>query len=51
MRDSLPAGVDIVVRALPPAGSADFDTLSSDLRSALGTVERRLRERGAVRSR
>jgi ribonuclease P protein component len=47
MRDTLPPGVDVVVRALPPAASAEYLTLGSDLRSALGTAERRLRERRA----
>lgn len=41
MRDTLPAGCDVVVRALPPAAAADFGELSHDLRSALERAERR----------
>lgn len=50
MRDLLPRGADVVVRALPPSASADYSTLGSDLRSALATVERRLGERRTGRS-
>jgi len=45
MRDTLPHGVDVVVRALPPAASAEYLALGTDLRSALVTVERRMGER------
>ncbi|MFC3300823.1 ribonuclease P protein component [Arthrobacter agilis] len=37
-----PCGYDVVVRALPPAGEADWPTLRKDLLACLGTVERKL---------
>lgn len=37
-----PTGVSIVVRALPPAASADWDALSRDYASAWSSVGRRL---------
>lgn len=46
-RDSLAAGMDLVVRALPPSAEATYDELSSDFRSALGTATRRARAQGA----
>lgn len=39
--DTVPSGTDVVVRALPPAASADFATLGADLRSALAQTLRR----------
>ena len=45
MRETLPHGVDMVVRALPPSSTAQYAVLGSDLRSALATVERRMAER------
>lgn len=39
--DTLPAGADIVVRALTPAARADYASIARDLRSALSTVARR----------
>ncbi|MBC7290764.1 MAG: ribonuclease P protein component [Actinotalea sp.] len=42
-RDQVPAGTDVVVRALAPAASASYEDLSSDLRSALGSALRRAR--------
>ncbi len=41
-RESLPHGVDVVVRALPTAATADFATLRADLLAALRGTERRL---------
>lgn len=41
-RESLPHGADVVVRALPPAATADFTTLRDDLLGALRGAERRL---------
>lgn len=40
-RSALPAGTDVVVRALPAAGSADYQLLREEFRSALGTAARR----------
>jgi ribonuclease P protein component len=40
-RDSLPAGADVVVRALPPSATAPYEALSGDLRSALSSALRR----------
>lgn len=40
--DRLPAGVLLVVRALPTAGAASSDVLGADLDAALATVLRRL---------
>ena len=40
-RAALPEGADVVVRALPPASSADYASLSGDFRSALRTAARR----------
>jgi len=45
MRDSLPHGADIVVRALPPSATADYAALGSDLGSALATAQRRVAAR------
>ncbi len=39
--DTVPEGTDVVVRALPPAASADYEALGADLRSALGQTLRR----------
>ena len=47
MRETLPPGADVVVRALAPAATADYGVLGSDLRSAFATVDRRLAERRA----
>ncbi len=47
MRETLPRGADVVVRALPPAAAADYATLGADLRSAMQTAERRLLDRRA----
>jgi len=38
-----PHGVDVVVRALPPAATASWDELGRDYRSALETAARRAR--------
>ena len=40
-RAALPEGADVVVRALPPAGAADYSALSGDFRSALRSAARR----------
>ncbi|EYR63527.1 ribonuclease P [Actinotalea ferrariae CF5-4] len=40
-QDQIPAGTDVVVRALPPSASATYADLSDDLRSALGSALRR----------
>jgi ribonuclease P protein component len=40
-RATLPAGADVVVRALPPAAAADYASLSEDLRSALRSAARK----------
>lgn len=40
-QDRIPAGTDVVVRALPPAAGATYARLSEDLRSALGSALRR----------
>lgn len=40
-RAALPEGADVVVRALPPAGAADYSALSDDFRSALRSAARR----------
>jgi ribonuclease P protein component len=37
----IPEGVDVVVRALPPAADATYARLSEDLRSALGSALRK----------
>lgn len=42
-REKLPVGVDVVVRALPPAAQASYAELSSDLTSALATATRRMK--------
>lgn len=42
---ALPAGVDVVVRALPPAATATYADLSGDLRSALASALRRVAQR------
>lgn len=42
MRDSLPHGADIVVRALHPSATADYTELGADLASALVTAQRRM---------
>lgn len=44
-RRSLPAGADLVVRALPLAGEAEFQTLADDFSTALATVSARIGER------
>jgi ribonuclease P protein component len=49
--DSLPAGTDVVVRALPSSGSRSFAELGADLDSALATAERGSADRGRRRSR
>ena len=36
LRDVLPPGADVVVRALPPAALATYETLGLDYRGALG---------------
>lgn len=51
MRDTLPPGADVVVRALPPAATAEYLALGADLRSALATIERRMAERRAGETR
>ena len=40
-RAALPEGADVVVRALPPAGVADYSALTDDFRSALRSAARR----------
>ena len=40
-RAALPAGADVVVRALPPASVAQYSLLSDDFRSALRSAARR----------
>lgn len=40
-RATLPAGADVVVRALPPAGAAEYSALTDDFRSALRSAARR----------
>lgn len=40
-RAALPAGADVVVRALPPAGAASYTLLTDDFRSALRSAARR----------
>ena len=40
-RSALPAGTDVVVRALPAAGSAPYELLREEFASALGTAARR----------
>ena len=44
-RRTLPDGSAVVVRALPPAGDADYATLERDLIAALRTAARRAAER------
>lgn len=41
LRDSLPVGADVVVRALPPSAGASYQDLVSDYRSALSAAGRR----------
>ena len=41
----LPSAGRVVVRALPPAATADYATLGADLDGALATAIRRSRER------
>ncbi|MGN6131480.1 MAG: ribonuclease P protein component, partial [Nocardioidaceae bacterium] len=41
--DTLPGRSVLVVRALPPAGTASYDALAADLDSALGRVLHRQR--------
>ena len=38
-----PHGMDVVVRALPPAAAADWDELGSDYRAAFTAAVRRAR--------
>ncbi|QHT57516.1 ribonuclease P protein component [Cellulomonas sp. H30R-01] len=45
--DTLPADAGLVVRALPPAATADYARLGADLDSALATATRRLTRRPA----
>ncbi|GEN81523.1 ribonuclease P protein component [Actinotalea fermentans] len=40
-RATLPAGADVVVRALPPSSGAAYGTLTDDFRSALRAAVRR----------
>lgn len=40
-RAALPEGADVVVRALPASGAADYATVSDDFRSALRSASRR----------
>lgn len=40
-RGSLPAGADVVVRALPPSSTAEYSSLTDDFRSALRSAARR----------
>lgn len=42
-REMLPQGVDLVVRALPPAAHASYGALAADLSSALATATRRVK--------
>jgi ribonuclease P protein component len=48
-REHLPAGADVVVRALPPSASASFETLGADFRSALDRAARRASEKAGRR--
>ena len=41
-RESLPRGADVVVRALPAAGTSDFPTLRDDVLGALRSAGGRL---------
>ena len=41
-RGAMPDGLDLVVRALPPAATADFVTLRADLLGGARDVGRRL---------
>ncbi len=41
LSDALPAGADVVVRALPPSAGATYRELTDDYRSALSTATRR----------
>ena len=43
--DTLPDGVDLVVRALPASADATYDQLSADFRSAVASASRRAVER------
>ena len=45
--DTLPDGVDLVVRALPAAASATYGQLDADFRSAVAAASRRATERSA----
>ncbi|NKY38428.1 ribonuclease P protein component [Cellulomonas septica] len=45
--DALPADTGLVVRALPPAATAEYARLGADLDSALATATRRLTSRTA----
>jgi ribonuclease P protein component len=40
--DTVPSGIDLVVRALPAAAGASYLDLAGDLDSALATVSRRV---------
>ena len=46
--DSVPGGTLLVVRALPPAGTASSDALARDLDGALARAVRRLADRGGA---
>ena len=50
LRDSLPSGGDVVVRALPPAAAASYATLRDDYAAALSSAADR-RSRGPRGSR
>ncbi|GIE80902.1 ribonuclease P protein component [Actinoplanes philippinensis] len=43
--DDLPAGATVVVRALPPAAAATYETLATDLTGALASARRPRRPR------
>ncbi|MCU1432214.1 MAG: hypothetical protein JWP95_1319 [Actinotalea sp.] len=45
--DTLPDGVDLVVRALPASAAATYDELRADFRSAAASATRRAHERAA----
>ncbi|WP_433792812.1 ribonuclease P protein component [Actinoplanes sp. CA-252034] len=43
--DELPAGATVVIRALPPAAEAAYETLATDLEGALASARRPRRPR------
>lgn len=47
---AVPAGTKVVVRALPPAAEAAFDTLAADLDAALAGALRRATPRAEARA-